>query len=561
MSVRRVAADYPQTQDLFRRYGEESDRAVFGHLEPLDRFARRRGVDVGQLLNDLAAATGLEIDWNAERDERLHGPFVLSALILALTLGAGWGAHILFPIGFNGSFDAVPSAHIIAHGAAQLWGFVVIFIIGVAMRYLSMVTGRGAPPAAVRGCVLAVLITGVLGGFVWSLAPAALPHVAPLSAMALLAGSGAYLAIVFYYVRGKLAEMWARSVLVAAGWLVLWACFTWYLRSWAGASGPRVYSATERQMVMDLALFGLAMGSIYGFGRKLLPGFLAADRPRTQLLDLTFYLHNGGLTALVLGRWLAMAPAIVGGLIGIGGGAMVYVAGLRGLRGQPGPSRPEQGHPFLRRYIQLAFSWLLISLIGFAAMAIAEDLGGLEMPHAIRGAARHALTVGFLLTLILGVGQRLFPILGHTLLAWPRLVVPIFLLIGVGNLLRVTSEVATVWWAPAFLVMPFSAILELTAISLFAANAMRTIWPAPDPLLRNGQVTALSRLAILVTEHPWIEDRMMAWGMDYVRRVREVPSALTIGTFAVREGLDVDQTVTRINAELRALCNRPPSAG
>ncbi|GIK17393.1 MAG: hypothetical protein BroJett003_23570 [Planctomycetota bacterium] len=269
------------------------------------------------------------------------------------------------------------------------------------------------------------------------------------------------------------------------------------------------------------------------------------------------YLHNGGLIVLVIGRSLEVTPAIVGGLFGIACGAIACVAGLRALRGRSGPPRPEQGHPFLRRYIQLASGWLLISLFGFAAIAIAEGWGGVDVPHSIRGGARHALTVGFLLTLILGVGQRLFPVLGHTLLAWPRLVVPTFVLIGLGNLLRVASEVAATWWAPAFVVMPFSAALELAALSLFAANAVRTIWPAPDPLIRNGQVTTLSRLAILLTEHPWIEDRMMAWGMDYVRRVRQVPSELTIGTFAVTNRFDPDQTVLRINTELQSRLETP----
>jgi hypothetical protein len=36
------------------------------------------------------------------------------------------------------------------------------------------------------------------------------------------------------------------------------------------------------------------------------------------------------------------------------------------------------------------------------------------------GVARHALTVGFMTILVLGVGQRLLPFLVQTRLAWPR---------------------------------------------------------------------------------------------------------------------------------------------
>ena len=153
--------------------------------------------------------------------------------------------------------------------------------------------------------------------------------------------------------------------------------------------------------------------------------------------------------------------------------------------------------------------------------------------------------------MILGIGQRLLPILGHTLLAWPRLVVPIFVLISAGNFLRVASEIATPWWAPAFYVMPFSAILELAALLLFTASVVRTMWPAPDLLLRTGQVAPESRAATLLSEHPWIEDELIAWGVDYVTRVRQVPTELTVGTFAASNGLNPDQTIERINAALR----------
>ncbi len=65
---------------------------------------------------------------------------------------------------------------------------------------------------------------------------------------------------------------------------------------------------------------------------------------------------------------------------------------------------------------------------------------GLDLPHVYLGAVRHSLTVGFMMTLILGVGQRLLPILGQTLLPWSRLVLPTFLLLGVGNFLRVATD-------------------------------------------------------------------------------------------------------------------------
>src|SRR5581483_4346924 len=151
---------------------------------------------------------------------------------------------------------------------------------------------------------------------------------------------------------------------------------------------------------------------------------------------------------------------------------------------------------------------------------------------------------------ILGVGQRLLPILGHRLLPWPRLVLPTFLLIAVGNLLRVLTEFAAALNAAAFVLMPFSAVLELAALTLFAANALRTLWPPPDPLLRTGRVVATTSVAVLLSEYPWLEDHLFAWGLGYVGRVRSVPGELTLGSLATSEGKEPELILARINEQL-----------
>ncbi len=205
----------------------------------------------------------------------------------------------------------------------------------------------------------------------------------------------------------------------------------------------------------------------------------------------------------------------------------------------------------MRRYIQLAFFWLLAGLVLLLLGDLYWRAQGSAPPHAYLGAVRHALTVGFMTTLILGVGQRLLPILGHTLLPWPLLVLPTFVLIAVGNALRVLSEMATLVSAAAFDLMPLSAVLELAALSLFAANALRTLWPPSDPVLRTGQVTSSTSVAVLLAEFPWLEDHLFAWGLRYVGRVRSVPRELTLGPLARTEGKDPEEIIVLINDLLR----------
>jgi hypothetical protein len=552
MSVRLVANDFPPTRDVFRSYGEETERPVFGHLESLAHFARRRRIPLDRLLDEVAGAAGLEMDRNASADQRLHRPFIATALLVTLSLGALWGAYLLLKIGWSGTFSVIPAAYVVAHGNAQLWGFVAVFIVGIALRYLGGATSRPAPRRAVRRLLLAALIASAVADFAWSVAPQTLPWLGVTRGVALLIAAAVYWIVVFRFVRAQLDQVWAESVLAAAGWFVLGACWTLWLGIRAGGEGPGSFTQTDRQVVMDLALFGLAMTSVYGFGRKLLPGLMGIGKPGRGMVEAAFWLHNVGLAVLLAGHAGHTAPLVIAGLCAIALGALAFVAGLRGLRVAVASGRSAIGHPLLRRYMQLALVWLLISLTGFAVVAALQSARGMVVPHAVTGALRHAFTVGFVVTLILGVAQRLIPVLEHTPLAMPRLVAPTFYLIATGNLVRVASELAAAWSTSAFRVMPLSALLELGALTLFSVNIVRTIWPAPDPLLRTGRVTLDSRAAVLFEEHPWIEDELIAWGLDYVRRARQVPAELTIGTMASSNGFEAAETVARINALLRA---------
>jgi hypothetical protein len=214
--------------------------------------------------------------------------------------------------------------------------------------------------------------------------------------------------------------------------------------------------------------------------------------------------------------------------------------------------RDEQGHAPLDFYPPLAFFWLIASLVLMTGGFLYETATDTPLPHAFMGAVRHALTVGFMTTLILGVGQRLLPVLDRTVLARPRLVVPILILIAAGNLLRVVSELAVLAAPAAYAAMPLSALLEWSALALFSFNAAATMFHT-DPLLSQGRVSPRSSLAVLLGEYPEIEDRLIAAGSQYLERTRSVPSELTIGSFAESERHDPAAFVEQLNAWLRDL--------
>jgi uncharacterized protein involved in response to NO len=560
MTVRQIALDYPDCREVLCRHGEPEDRPTrFGHLEPLDHFARRRGIDLEQLLVELARAAGVAVDRDGAWAQLVHRPFIVWALAFTLSLGAGWGALLLFEIGWHARFDAIPSSHVVAHGAAQLWGFIALFVVGIALRYLPMATSGPRPGRAFCRLLLAAFLAGVVGGFVWSLAAQELSWVGPLSGAALVLATALFLGFLLRQVADKLRANWARLISAAGVWMVLWAGTTLVLRSRAAAEGPGAFGEPMRQLLMELAIFGFSLNAIYGFGQRLLSGIVGSATPRGEVVEAAFWLHNAGVVLLAVGHTGEVALAGPLGVAAVAAGAFCYAVGMRGFaRVRRTSPRPEVGPAMLGRYVQLAFFWLLAGLALLLAADLCWTAHGLTPPHAYLGAVRHALTVGFMTTLILGVGQRLLPILGHTLLPWPRLVLPTFLLIALGNVLRVLTEFAATLSAAAFVLMPFSAVLELTALALFAANALRTLWPPPDPLLRTGRAVATTSVAVLLSEYPWLEDHLFGWGLSYVGRVRSVPRELTLGSLAAGEGKAPEEIIARINELLEKHPGRGP---
>jgi hypothetical protein len=77
----------------------------------------------------------------------------------------------------------------------------------------------------------------------------------------------------------------------------------------------------------------------------------------------------------------------------------------------------------------------------------------------------------------------LLPALDRTVLALPRLVLPILLLIATGNLLRVGFELAIIVTPLGFSAMPYSALFEWLALVLFTISCVATMY-RKDPLLR-----------------------------------------------------------------------------
>ena len=143
-------------------------------------------------------------------------------------------------------------------------------------------------------------------------------------------------------------------------------------------------------------------------------------------------------------------------------------------------------------FVRLAYGWLLVAA-GLGVAATRWDTSG-----GIWGASRHALTVGFVSVMVLAVGQRILPAFAGMRLLWsPRLMFVSLFLLTLGCTLRVSCEVLAYQgyaeWA--WRVLPVSALVELTALSVFATNLLCTFLLQPSHSVNEPMVVNIPQIA------------------------------------------------------------------
>ncbi len=202
---------------------------------------------------------------------------------------------------------------------------------------------------------------------------------------------------------------------------------------------------------------------------------------------------------------------------------------------------------------------------------IYKPLTGASSPfsHAFFGAYRHALTVGFITLMIVGVSSKVVPTLCGLDL---RQLAPLwnaFLLLNLGNGLRVASEIATDYTVRAYPIMGASGFLEVGGLSLWAADLVRCmrkgIQLERQPLSETGSAQPLllgpeTRVADVLARYPESLEIFVRHGFAPLRNPvlrRTMARVVTIEQACCREGADLD----RLLAELRALAPKEDGGG
>lgn len=488
-----IVTHYPATRAVFDRYGLQGCGGPEGPREQVRWFARLHGVEIQTLLRELNAAASRTAAGPAvyapSLADTIYRPFFLAGLATVLTLGCVWGAINLLMIGLTQNRSAVAYSWILAHGHAMVFGFVGLFIMGFAYQAFPRFKHTSLWRPRLAFSALPLMVAGiVLQTVAHLLSPPSL-QLEVLAAFIQLASVVIFgAAILFTARRAAKPEVHDRFVYAALVWFLIAAIANpviFKLFELAGSREQLLFNlATFNIPYRDVQLLGIAVVMILGVSLRFLPHAYALREPSRAWRNFLFFGVNGallfGVGLFIAGmatknHWLLMFQWLT---------TLVLLAVAIGtprqfrLFGQVPESERDRGLKFIRAaYVWFILATLLLVLTPLYNFAIYMPLTGSQTPfsHAYFGAYRHALTVGFIMMMIVGVSSKVVPTLSGVDVRRANSLWPTFLLLNIGNLTRVSSQIATDFFPQAFSIMGFSGFVEVLGLTLWGYELVRNM--------------------------------------------------------------------------------------
>jgi uncharacterized protein involved in response to NO len=404
--------------------------------------------------------------------------WIVTGLLFMLVPGTFLGAWNLIEITDQQTAASLDPAWLQAHGHAQIFGWIGSFILGIGFYSLSKMAGAARFAVSRSWMSWALWTAGVLLRWCTNVWAWEWRWMLPLSAVLELAGFSLFFLTVRRHRAGPAtnpagateSRVWMALVIAGTiGFLVsLLANAFVAIQAALFDYGPAIPHVANQRL---LALFTWAFPvvTIWGFSARWLPVFLGLHNPVPRLLIAGLAVNVIAVLFALAGQWL---PATV--LFTIG--AAFASAGLGIFRRSVRPPKVAGVHATFPTFIRIAYVWLLIAA-GIGVVAAVWDRSG-----GLWGASRHALTVGFISTMVFGIGQRILPAFcGMRVLFSPALMFASLVLLSAGCGLRVISEIGAYedYVQSLWPVLPVSAVTEMAAVTMFAANLLLTFRQMP----------------------------------------------------------------------------------
>jgi hypothetical protein len=578
----------PDARRVLDRYGLQGCGGECGPAESIGFFARAHDMPIARLLDEIRDSNPQSGDGPREHTTHLadaiYRPFFKTGIAVVLTLGAVWGAYLLLRIAWTGQFGAAGLHEINAHGHAQIFGWVGLFVMGFAYQAFPRFKHAALAFPRFAWSSLWLMLAGVVGRSLTEPLINLLPWaggVAIASAWIEVAAIGLFVFVILatWRAAGKGLALYDGYIVAALTWFLFQAAFeAIYLAATLAAANTEELVglvATWQGALRDAQIHGFALLMILGVSQRILHHFYGLPAPNRRLSVAALILINLAVVAEMIGLVMmrsnrAWAGVWYGGAVVL---AVAVVALVWNWRVFGCVAEADRSLKFLRA----AYAWLLMSLAMLLALpayqfvvlpwlAPTSAAASLGFSHAYYGAVRHAITVGFVSLMIVGVAARVVPTLnGVDVNRLSRLWGP-FLLINLGCAMRVVGQTLTDFSSNAFVVAGISGVLEVTGLALWGIHlwaimagrpryrrSSKTVYVSGTPI--DGQ----HMVGDVLERHPELLETFLALGFKPLANPllrNTVARTVTIAQASRRLGLAEGDVVAALNRTRTRLPNR-----
>lgn len=438
-------------------------------------------------LPDAPRADSVDDPFAAAGADSLHRGFFRAGIIAMFTAGGAFGAVLLGILAWRGDLTSLDlRAAIWAHAHAQIAGWVTFFVMGFGYQMFPRFKQVKLAWPRLAGATLPAMAVGLAlrvgAGF--------FDQTTPGQVIGAAGGAAELLAVACFV--AILAKTWRRAAQPRQPWeMYIFAALAWMLLAFVvgvATFAASALPASEREWIdfialydapwRDIQLLGFAGGMILGVSQRFLPCIYGFREPSRRVALSAFWLWNGAVAAEILlymafveTRRTDLGVAWLAAVAAMPAAVLLLIRGLRVF------GRNEEGDRGLR-FIRASFAWALVSFLMLPLTPLYSAAVGQAFSHAWFGSFRHALTVGFISLMIVGVSSKVVPALAG---ADPARLSPLraaFWLLNIGCLMRVGFQVATDLYGWAFPPTALSAPVELAGFALWAADLLRALRPA-----------------------------------------------------------------------------------
>jgi hypothetical protein len=574
----------PQVRPVLDRYGLRGCGGSLGPTESLDFFARAHDVPLERLLGELRERARQpapvlvpeDAGPGARREDAIYRPFFRAGILVVLTLGAAWGAYLLLRIAWSGSFTAAGLHDVNAHGHAQIFGWVGLFVMGFAYQAFPRFKHTSLASPRLAWLSLWLMLVGLVGRSVAEPMASLVPWTGPLAVASAWLEVGSiglfsWVTVATWRAAGKGLAFYDYYIASALGWFVVQAVAeALYLRATLAAGSREELLTLVRDWqgaIREMQIHGFALLMILGVSQRVFHHFYGFPAPSRRLslaalvcLDLAV---TGEIAGLILmrgaghawaGLWYASVLLLVGTVV-----ALVCNWRVFGRAAEPDRSL---------KFLRAAYAWLLVSLgmlvllpaYQFALLPVlapSSEAATLGFSHAYYGAIRHAITVGFISLMITGVAARVVPTLnGVDLHRLTPLWVP-FLLLNAGCALRVVAQTLTDFTPHAYPVAGASGLLEVTGLALWGihlwavmAGRVRYGLPATVSYVSGAPIEAKHLVGEVLDRRPELLATFLALGFRPLANPllrKTVARHISIGQACRQLGLNPGEVIEALN--------------